>query len=143
MTSRDADPMGNRLRREQRARRLPPNEVCVYCGQENPEILRRVNRTVLNLHEPAGRANDADLSVTLCLNCHELNTLRQPGYGVDLRRNPERSMPEKLVYVLRGLATFFQLLVDALMRWADSLSALVVDLDANFVEWRDLGTAHG
>ncbi len=143
MTSRDPDPMGNRLRRERRARLLPPDAVCVYCGQDNPEILRRVKRTVLNLHEPAGKANDPDLWVILCLNCHELNTLKQPGFGVDLRRDPDRSMPEKLVYVLRGLATFFQLLVDALMRGADRLSAFIADLDANCEGWRDLGTAQG
>jgi len=143
MTSRDPDPLGNRVRQEQRARQLPPEAACVYCGQDNPEVLRRAKRTVLNRHEPGGKANDPDLSVTLCLNCHELNTLRQAGFGVDLRRDPTRTMPEKLESVLRGLAAFFALLVDALMSWADKVSAFVEDLDANCDEWRDMGTAQG
>ena len=143
MTSRDPDPLGNRNRRAQRARQLPPSAVCVSCGQDNPEILRSAKRTVLNLHEPAGKANDPDLWVVLCLNCHELNTVRQPGFGVDLRRDPARSMPERLESVLRGLATFFELLVHALMSWADRVSAFVDDLDANFDGWRDMGTAQG
>lgn len=133
--------MGNDLRRAMRQRRLPPDAACVLCGQDNPEVLRRERRTVLNLHEPGGKANDPDLWVVVCLNCHELNTIRQLGYGIELGRDPERTMPEKLLSVLRGLVLFLELLAQSVLSWADRLAAFIAELDANCPGWRNWGSA--
>jgi hypothetical protein len=140
---RDPDPIGNDVRRSHRGRGLPKDAACVYCGEQNLEALRLVKASLLQGHHPGGKANDPELVAALCLNCHEIEKLRQPGMGVELHRDPDRSMPEKLVSVLRGLALFCELLAGRLVGWADRLAAFVVALDGNYPAWRDLEAASG
>lgn len=140
---RDPDPIGNDVRHTQRARKLPKDAACVLCGEQNPEVLQLVNASLLQLHHVGAKANDRELEVPLCLNCHEIEKLRQPGMGIDRNIDPARAMPEKLVSVLRGLALFCELLARRLMSWADRLAALVVELDGNCPAWRELETARG
>ena len=68
-----------------------------------------------------GEANDANLVVVVCRNCHALLTEAARDSGVDLRRRPERGSPERLESVLRGLADFFLLLAPSLGSWADEV----------------------
>lgn len=140
---RDPDPIGNDVRRAHRRRKLPRDVVCVFCGEQNPEALEMVRASLLQSHHVGAKANDPDLEVPLCLNCHAIEQQRQPGMGIERGRDPTRSMPEKLVSVLRGLALFFELLARRLMSWADRLGALIVELDGNCPAWRELEAARG
>jgi hypothetical protein len=137
----DPSPIRGDARRARDRRRVPPDAACSFCGELNPAILREGETGVLQNHHLGGRANDADLEVVLCLNHHHLNTLGQGSAGVELRRDPARSMPERLESVLRGLAVFFELLARQLMGWADGLGALVAALDGNCPAWRALPEA--
>jgi hypothetical protein len=140
---RDPDPIGNDVRRARRRRQLPPDAACVLCGDQNPEVLQLIDASLLERHHVGGKANDQDLEVPLCLNCHEVEKLRQPGMGIELSHDRGRSMPEKLVSVLRGLALFCELLARRLISWADRLAAFVVELDGNCPAWRELEAAQG
>lgn len=139
---RDLDPMGNDLRRERRARVLPRDAACVMCGETNPEILMQAEApSVLELHHLAGKANDPDLLVVLCLNHHRVQTARQPGYGVELSRDPQRTSIEKLVSMLRSLGLFLVELGKAMVAKADDLAAHVAGLDAHYPAWRAMPSA--
>jgi hypothetical protein len=102
-----------------------------------------VQRSTLELHHLAGAENDATMTVVLCLNCHRLQSARQPGAGIELEQDPDRTMLDRLVYVLRGLALFFDELARALAGWANRLADLIAALDAEFPGWRSLGPARG
>jgi hypothetical protein len=78
--------------------------------------------SVLEVHHLGGHANDADLTVVLCLNCHRRISARMAFAGIDLSRDATRSAPERLVSLLRGLAVFFEQLAQALVLWAHDLA---------------------
>jgi hypothetical protein len=137
MPPADPDPIGTDLREARRARKLPKNAVCVICGQRDPEVLRSAPRSILERHHLGGEANDAMLTVILCLNCHRLQTARQPTMGVELKESAARTDVERVISVLRGLALFFESLARALMDWAERLAAHVAVLDANCPGWRE------
>lgn len=137
----DPDPIRGDVQRSRGKRGLSPDAACTFCGESNPAVLRVVKAGVLQRHHPGGRFNDPDLDVVLCLNHHHLNTLGQGSAGVELRRDPERSMPERLEAVLRGLAVYFELLARQLMDWADRLAAFVASLDGSYPGWRALPEA--
>ena len=137
----DPDPIGADKRRARRSRPLPPDAACVYCGEQNPLLLRPVKRGVLEPHHPAGESNDPDLVVVLCLTHHQLNTMGQLAAGVDLERNHERTVLDRLVSLLRGLAVFFASLATSLVGWADRLAALIQVFDAQWPAWRALPQA--
>jgi hypothetical protein len=136
MTPAEPDPIGTDLRRARRARKLSKDAACVICGQDDPEVLRRARRSLLEQHHLGGEANDAKLTVFLCLNHHRIQTARQATTGIELDREPDRTHVERLVSVLRGLALFFDSLAAALMAWAETLAAHVARLDANCPGWR-------
>lgn len=141
MPPAEPDPIRNDLRYARRARRQRRDAACVLCGRDDPEVLRRVQRSTLELHHLGGAENDGKLTVLLCLNCHRLQSARQPGTGVELQSDPKRTTLERVVYVLRGLALFFDELARALASWADKLANLTAALDAEFPGWRNLGPA--
>ena len=143
MPPAEPDPIGTDLSRARRARKLRRDAACVLCGRDDPEALRRVQRSTLELHHLAGAENDATMTVVLCLNCHRLQSARQPGAGIELEQDPDRTMLDRLVYVLRGLALFFDELARALAGWANRLADLIAALDAEFPGWRSLGPARG
>jgi hypothetical protein len=136
MSRLEPDPIGTDLRRARRARKLPKGAACVICGRDEPQVLRRARRSLLEQHHLGGEANDASLTVVLCLNCHRLQTARQPTIGIELEEDPQRTDIERLVSVLRGLALFFEGLAQALMEWAARVAAHVARLDANCPGWR-------
>lgn len=82
-------------------------------------------------------ANDANLTVIVCLNCHASLSEAQRESGVELRNLGGRSSLEQLEAVLRGLADFFALLVQALRRWADKLAKTISRLDRDHPGWRE------
>jgi len=121
------DPVGRDLTRARAKRRLAPDAACLLCGERDPEVLREhpgssVPASVLEVHHLAGRANDPDLTVVLCLNHHRMISARMPSYGVALSIDADRSIAEQLVSLLRGLAVFFEQLAAALMGWAHQLA---------------------
>src|SRR3954454_18504341 len=129
MNPSDPDPIGADRRRERSRRELPAAAACPVCGERDP---RR-----LELHEPGGRANDPDTRVVLCQLCHRVQTARQPELGVERSADPLRSLLERLVSVLRGLAAMFDELAHSCKWWSDRLAALVAALDARFPGWRE------
>jgi hypothetical protein len=99
-------------------------------------VLKRAARSLLEEHHLAGRVNDADMTVILCLNCHRRLTSQQRSLGVELDRGRQRVDIEKAISVLCGLAQFFDMLARWLMMWAERLTAHVERLDADFPGWR-------
>jgi hypothetical protein len=133
MSPRDPDPIGNDLRRERRRRELPSGAACPHCGEDDP--------LKLEFDEPGGRANDPEGPVIVCSHCHRPRSAAQAGYGVELKADPDRSLLERMINVLRGLALMFEMLAASCKRWADWLTAFVRALDAHFPGWRELPEA--
>lgn len=118
----ETDPLGKALRKGRRQRRLGENPACVFCGETSPEALRRVKRKILERHHVAGIANDPQLTVVLCRNCHAKLTEGQLDHGLALDHDQDRGTLERLEQVLRGLALFFSELSIRLVGWADELA---------------------
>jgi hypothetical protein len=124
------------LRRMNRLRELGDDPSCI-CGEKNPEALTRCKRSLLENHHIAGSANDSKMTIVLCLTCHRKATEKQRQCGVQLCHQP-RNLLERLVEVLKGLASFFLLANEILLDWAEQLSILIVGLDAKHPEWRSM-----
>jgi hypothetical protein len=133
VSAREPDPIRADRRREYRRRELPKDAACPECGEDDPRRLEE--------HEPGGRNNDPDGKVILCQLCHQTQSARQPELGVDLRANSARSVLERLISVLRGLAAMFEALTKSCMWWADRLAELVIALDKGLPQWRTLPEA--
>lgn len=118
------DPIGRDVARR-RAERRAAGRSCVLCGECDPEVLGERPASVLEEHHLAGRVNDEQLTVTLCLNCHRRLSARMPTAGIDLRSGGNEV--ERSVGLLRGLAVFFEQLAVALMRWARDLEQSATD----------------
>jgi hypothetical protein len=116
------------LRLERAIRRLPEDAACVVCGETDPVLLE--------LHHIAGRPNDEELVVVLCLNHHRQQSVRQRASGVDLDFRHDRTVPERAISLLRGLALMFTSVAVGCRWMADQLGACSARLDADFPEWR-------
>jgi hypothetical protein len=123
-----------------RLRKLGDDPSCALWGEKNPEVLTRCKRSLLENHHIAGSANDSEMTVVLCLHCHAKATEKQRQYGVKLCHQP-RNLLERLVEVLKGLASFFPLAIESLLDWAENLSKLLVALDTKYPEWRSMPEA--
>ena len=127
------------IRREVRRLRLGNGVTsCALCGEGDTNLLKRATRQLVEFHHLAGRANDPELGVFLCLTHHAWCTEAMRDAGVPLAHAESRSLLERLVAVLQGLAIFFQLAATLLTVWADQLAAFVGALDENYPEWRRL-----
>jgi hypothetical protein len=73
------------------------------------------------IHHVVGCNHDPELVVPICLNCHRAvaERLAQAGVSMDAIEEPR----ERVAMMLDALSTFFELLVEALRRWAASLRA--------------------
>lgn len=130
------DPIGDDVRKLRRARRLGTGAVCALCGQQNPVALRRARRSLLEAHHLGGSANDAQLTVTVCRNCHAVLTEASRVSGVELGHCDDRHLLERLEAVLRGQADFDDLRAERERAWADELAAEATRLDRDFPGWR-------
>ena len=126
----ELDPAQNDVRRAKRERRLGEGAACLMCGETDP--------TVLNSHHVGGRSNDLDLESLLCLNDHARAHEAMREVGARLDQDRSRTKLEHLEAVLRGIATFFALLAQSLLAWAQFLADLVRALDTRFPDWRTL-----
>lgn len=113
------------VRRMKRLRELGDNPSCALCGESNPEALTSIKRSLLENHHVGGDANDQDLTVVLCLNHHRIATEKQRQCGVDLWHT-EKNTTERLINVLKGLASFLLLAGEVLLAWAERLSTELV-----------------
>lgn len=121
MNTHERSPIENDARKAARGRRIA-GSACALCGLTDPDVLVAVDRTLLEFHHVAGVANDPAAGAWLCRNCHALVTEAQRDFGVDLRHDEDRASLERLEAALRSLASFFVLLADRLVAWADSVS---------------------
>jgi hypothetical protein len=109
-------------KRQERFGTLTP--VCVLCGCDDLVKLAAVTVGWLSrfqMHHVVGRNHDPELVVPICLNCHRgvAEGLAQAGVSMDAIGEPR----ERVALMLDALSTFFELLVEALRRWAASLRA--------------------
>ncbi len=133
----EPDPIATDMQHARRVRKTKASAVCCLCGATNPAVLRESRRSILEEHHLAGEANDASLTVTLCLNCHREQSSRQRGMGIELERDDGRTEVERLASFLRGLALFFAALASSLVAFADGLAAHLARLDADWPAWRE------
>jgi hypothetical protein len=117
------DPIGDDVRKQRRRRRLGDNAACAICGETDRDLLTRVSRSLLERHHVAGRANDAELNVVVCLNHHAKLSEAQRDSSVDLSADPGQPPVRRTAGLLHGLADFAELLAPSLRRHADVLDA--------------------
>jgi hypothetical protein len=120
-----------------RLRELGDDPSCALCGEKNPEALTRCERSLLENHHIAGSANDSKMTVVLCLTCHRKATEKQRQCGVELCHQP-RNLLERLANVLKGLASFFLVVGEILLDWAEGLAKAIKALDDTHPDWRKL-----
>ena len=113
------DPITPAVRQARRSRRVGTDAACVLCGYRTPESLLRVGRTLLERHHVAGCANDADLTVVVCRNCHGELTEALRDAGVSMEAPP--NAVTATVQLLRSLAVFCDDLAHSCRRHADEL----------------------
>lgn len=134
------EPAAARARREaRRTRRLGPDAACATCGVKTPEALVRLERTILEKHHAAGRANDVTLTVVLCRNCHAIATEAQRTHGAPLGQ-PDTIL-DRAIGMLRSLSAFFDVLADALAWLADMLANLLRALCVHHEGWHAMPEA--
>lgn len=133
----EPDPIGNDARKQRQIRRLPPDVACALCGEQEPTILQPTtpSRSVLESHHAAGKANDDELLVVLCSNCHKKVTAEQYDVGA-LPSGRASSDLERLELALRSLGVFFNLLAEACYRWAAWITQVITMLNERLPEWR-------
>jgi hypothetical protein len=138
----EPDPIQNEARRARQARRLPPNAACALCGETDPAVLRQASLQpstlgLLQMHHVLGEANDEEVVVCLCLTCHAKATAAQLDAGaLPFGRAP--TCLERIVYAMRSLGSFFQLIADWCRRCADQIASVVRSLDEHLPNWRGL-----
>ena len=138
-----SDELRKQVRGEVRRAKLGAHGVkaCAVCGETTVAVLRRASRELVEFHHLAGEANDPDLGVFLCLTHHTMCTELMRDLGVPLTRAQQRSLLERLVAVLDGLAVFFEIAGRLLHAWAGELREFVGALDRSHPGWRGLGEA--
>ena len=128
------DPMARAQRRTRLRQRLGPAARCLFCGDQELEALRKVDRAWLEQHHALGRAHNPELTVVLCRRCHARVSASQQDDGVPLKRQP--TLLETLLAVLTAAGSFFRTLAEALFAWITRGKAFLRGLDADFPTWR-------
>jgi hypothetical protein len=138
-TSKEHDPIRNDARRIARQSKLGTEAACVHCGEAQWETLIPTPKSLLEAHHVVGHANDAELTVPLCRNCHAKLTeqLRQNGTSM----GKPQTLLDRIVAILRGLAAFFRTLADKLSGWAEAVLRFIDGLDRIAPEWREMPEA--
>ena len=122
---KDNDPKKTARREARQQRRLPPNAVCISCGESAPEILEQ--------HHAAGAAHDRELTAVLCKNCHGKATEGQ--LREDISLGATDNFPDHVAAILGALAAFFRFLADSLDRLASQVKAFAERLNTACPEW--------
>ena len=135
----ERNPIKNDARRTARKAQLGSDRTCCLCQEADIASLTRGSRSLLEEHHVVGEANDADLTITLCFNCHRKLTERMRANGTSM--HPPKTCLDQLVAILLALAAFFRMLSDALTEWAKKPGNLATALDSNYPEWRAMPEA--
>ena len=121
----DQNPIKTDVRRRKRQERFGNlNPKCILCGCPELETLTPVSPGWLEahgieFHHVVAAERDSELVVPLCLNCHR--TATEGLARADVSMTCEADPDIRVASMLRALAAFFVLVVDALRRWAKSL----------------------
>jgi len=133
----DLDWVGRELRAEQRARRFGEDAACVICGQRDLAALRKASCALVEYHHLAGRANDPELGIYLCLTHHAILTEQMRDAAVALGKGDERVLLERLQAILVGIGLALVMIGEALLDWAKMLGAEIGRLDRHTPGWRE------
>ena len=139
MTIPSIDSIAKETRIAKRERLFGDDPVCVHCGLANIASLMAVQRSILEAHHIVGRANDEDLTVPLCRNCHAEITEGYRDAGVPLNRPP--TFLHQLAAILRALGAMLTALGQKCTAWAEALIRLIERLDAALPSWRECAEA--
>jgi hypothetical protein len=135
------DPIAADRRRARKRNVLPPDAACARCGISAIEVLLSAPQSLLEGDHVSGEANDPDLIVWLCRNCHAIRTAHQHDAGAVLAHGGDRSVLARQAAAAQSQATFFRDLADARERDARCLVALEEAFDRGLPGWRDLEEA--
>lgn len=138
MSTYEKEPIANDMRRSKRKRQLGESPSCVLCGFDDFDALIPVERSMVERHHVIGRVNDDALTVPLCRNCHASISEAQRDMGIDLRKDTQRSLLEKLIDILHSLADFFFRLGTMCQQFAIQLAAFIKQLDTHCPTWRTM-----
>jgi hypothetical protein len=137
----DQDSLQSEIRRNRRRKDLGDDPRCLLCGFGRTEALTKakgkLRQAALEEHHVAGKKNDPDFTVILCLNCHRVVTEKCRQAGLSLGY-PETVL-HRIVALLRGAASLLPQLADRCFSSADKLESLIELLDETYPGWRDLG----
>jgi hypothetical protein len=134
MSIPEIDPIAAETRRAKRERVLGEDAACVMCGLGTIESLIAVDRNVLEAHHIVGRANDGDLTVPMCRNCHAEITERYRDAGVPLNRPP--TLLHRLAAMLRAFGAMLIAIGQTCAGLAEKLIRLMTRLDNELPGWR-------
>ena len=127
-------------REAERQREFGIGAACVNCGEADVNILEYPKARLLEAHHALGRHHDVSVTTPLCPTCHKRLHVQLRVNGMVLE--PQPSVLETVVQVLRGLATLFSVLGVSLLAFAERLARTVGRLDAWQPTWRaELGGA--
>ena len=126
----DQQPVDTAVRRRRREARLGDGpRVCILFGQAHLENFvsvtgdwlkaRGASDRLLEDHHLVGKRRDPKLTVPLCRNCHGDATESLATAGISMLA--ERDSRSRVATILDALAVFFEMLVNALRRWAHEL----------------------
>lgn len=130
----DPNPIRKDARNARRGRALGPSAACLFCDYRNPHGLVRTNRSLLEAHHVCGKANDADLTVVLCRNCHAEVTEGQRTAGVSFGTPP--TLLHQFLAALASLAVFLLDLGKRVLVWVGALERFLERLDRELPMWR-------
>jgi hypothetical protein len=100
--------------------------------------MRRAKLHLIEYNHVAGRANDPDLTVPMCLNCHARYSAMQRLNDVDLEWYPERTALDWVRDSAAQIAYLLRQLADVLELWAEALGTASAGLDDKYPFWRHL-----
>lgn len=121
------DPIGAAGRESRRKQKLGEVAVCILCGEPRLFALRQTQE-----HHVVGRNHDPNLTVTLCLNCHEVTHERMRGLGVKLEA--QREFLERLKAVLAAVGAFLIQLGEAIVEWSRHLATYIAEGNGRAVD---------
>jgi len=124
--SKDKNPKRTARREAKQRRRVPPGDVCVFCGEDDPRVLQE--------HHVMGRAHEPDLTVTSCLNDHAKATDGQ--FQEEAPLSATGNILDRVAAIFDVLAAFFRFLADSFNRLAGQVRNSIGKLDAEHPEWR-------
>jgi hypothetical protein len=124
--SKDKNPKRNARREAKQRRRVPPDAVCCFCGEDDPRALQQ--------HHVMGRAHEPDLTITSCLNDHAKATDGQ--FQEDVPLSATDNLFDRVAAIFDALAAFFRFLADSFNQLAEQVRSSMGKLDAEHPEWR-------